>query len=170
MNGKEQAAITAGIISGLVAKLRARDDAQLTRELEELIEQNYAVGMPKQGFLFGGEFHTVLPVKSVKAEEKKLIHASLKKEAAAYCDRKVLLNKEMTRIANGLSLVLRPCTSWQDIRDALPDPLRNEIDETKNLRRLKAEAWPLQDSPLQLHQYQQTAELLLFYYTNRLIY
>ena len=170
MDGKAKALITAGIISNLVVKLRARDDQQLVRELEELIEQNYAMGMPKQGFLFGGEFHTNLPAKTIKADEKKLIHVSLKKEASYYCARKTLLNKEMVRIINGLSLVLRPCKSWQDIRDALPDPLRNELDETRSLRRLKVEAWPLQDKPLQLHQYQQTAELLLFYYTNRLIF
>lgn len=158
------------IIPALVASLRERDDKALNQELQELIEQNHALGSPKHGFLYGGAFRTQLPPRAQAGAEKKHIHASLLPAAKDYVARVNILDKEMLRITNGLSLVMRPCKDWQDVRDAVPDALKQVIPEMAHLSRLKEEAWALRDQPLLKHQYELTAELLLFYFTNRLLY
>lgn len=158
------------IIPALVASLRERDDRQLTLELQELIEANHALGRPKHGFLYGGAFRSMLPSRAQAGAEKKQIHPSLIPAAKDYVDRSAQINKDMVRITNGLSLVMRPCKDWQDVRDAVPDALKQVIPEMAHLSRLKEEAWALRDQPLLKHQYELTAELLLFYFTNRLLY
>ena len=158
------------IVPELVAKLRRKDDQVLDRDLAELIEQNHALGMPKSGFLYGGTFNTLLPVAQRTSAEKKFVHPSLVQAAKEHSKRCMLLNTEMLRITNGLSMVLRPCTDWQGVRDALPDALKDDIQEIRGLPRMREEAWALRDQPLQKHQYERTAELLLFYYANRMLY
>lgn len=158
------------IIPALVASLRERDDKVLNQELQELIEANHVLGKPRHGFLYGGIFHTMLPSRSQAGAEKRQVHASLISAAKAHAARCAILDKEMVRITNGLSLVMRPCKDWQDVRDAVPDALKKVIPEIAHLPRLKEEAWALRDQPVLKHQYELTAELLLFYFTNRLLY
>lgn len=170
MPGHARSHNSPAIIASLVASLRQRDDKFLDLELQELIEQNHALGSPKHGFLYGGAFRTQLPAKAQAGAEKKHIHSSLIPAAKEYVARVNILEKEMLRIANGLSMVLRPCNDWQDVRDAVPDAFKQVIPEIAHLPRLKEEAWALRDQPLLKHQYELTAELLLFYFTNRLLY
>lgn len=78
--------------------------------------------------------------------------------------------REHLRLRQGLAVLLSPCGSDQDIRDALPDVIVGFFPELNALPRFREEAWVFRDQPLKMHSHQQTVELLNFYACNQLIY
>jgi hypothetical protein len=138
--------------------------------LTELIEANHDAGGPSHGFLFGGQFHTFLEHRDRPTAEKKLLAIALHARGRDYLKDVAMTAKEKTRLTQGVSQLLQSCRSLQDIRDALPDVVVALFSELTQLTRTRPEAWPFEGKPFQMHSYKQTADLLSFYVSNRLLY
>lgn len=158
------------ILTVIFGKLFLRDAEILVQETKRLIAENTALGQHRHGFLFSGKFYTELPPKAQKSAVKQYVHPSLVSAAKQLHEHHRTVEKDALRIRHGLSLVLAPCRTFQDVRDALPDFLRGEISELSSLPRTRPEAWAIINSPLLFHQYQQTSNLLSFYFLNRILY
>jgi hypothetical protein len=157
-------------VNRIVGELFQRDKRRLNMHLEELIEANHQAGGPPHGFLFGGQFHTNLPLHQQRQAEKKLLAPALHVSGRAYMKDISQTNAEKGRLTQGLSILLAPCQGLQDIRDALPDVVVSLFPELSSLSRMREEGWPFRDKPLQMHAFKQTAEILGFYVANRLLY
>lgn len=153
----------------VVDALRQNEVSELVVELRDLIQGNYALGGMSYGFMFQGHFYTTMLKDHMRNAVKKPIHPELVSAANAYVERRTQLNKDMTRIGSGLSLLLRPCKDWQDVRDALPDAMKEEVNNLTGLPRTRPEAWTLKDQPLLLHQYELTSELIFMYIAKRFL-
>jgi hypothetical protein len=144
-------------------------ERMLLREKVDLIERNHALGNPANGFLLGGAYHTDLVGSQAKSAPKHQIHNTLKSEGMAYLASRTEIQNDAQRITQALSLLLGSCKSYQDVRDALPDMLRDTLTDTASLDRFKEPYWTLQNSALQLHQYHIAEPLMLQYYTHRIL-
>jgi hypothetical protein len=154
----------------IAEQLCSRDKRRLETAKEELILSNLRTGGPACGFLFGGTFHTNLPLTDQPAAEKKLLHPSLHQAGREYMADVAATGREHMRLRQGLGLLLNPCQGDQDIRDALPDVVVGFFPELNALSRLREEAWVFRDQPLKMHSHKLTQELLNFYACNQLLY
>ncbi len=155
-----------GLLSTLLFE---KDQRRLTESLQSLIEQNYALGNPREGFLLSGAFHSLLTPRQLFAAPKKILHTKLIHEGREYIEDVKRCAAERSRLEQGLSLLLQPCYSDQDIRDALPDTVVFLCPELSRYPRTREEGWTFENRPLQLHQHQEIKTLLEFYVANRIL-
>jgi hypothetical protein len=80
------------------------------------------------------------------------------------------LEQDMLRVKQGLAIVLRDCTTAQDVRDALPNSMAELLDQTKRLPRTRPEAYTLQNKPIQQQQYTTMRNLMEVYVMTRAMY
>jgi len=80
------------------------------------------------------------------------------------------MQADKERIRQALTLVLRDCRSFQDMRDALPNALKDFIPGSNRLERTRPEAYTLEDNPRAHAQYMKLREKIEFYIAARLLY
>ncbi len=158
------------LIRFLTDKLAAKDYTRLNGVLQNLIEENQALGGPNVGFLFHGEFHSNLPIRQRAAAPKQHIHASLMPAASQYVLEKRQLATDLKRIGHGLSIVLMPCKTTQDVRDALPDLVKDMVPDLKDLSRTRPEAFTIAGETFKMVDYKVTEDLIAFYVANQILY
>jgi len=158
------------LIDYIVTTLLKKDHARLDRILEGFLEQNHTLGGIKEGFLLEGKFHTLLPPRQQFAIEKRMLHPRLHGEVREYIAERRLIEVEGKTIQQGLSLLVKPCKTTQDLRDALPEDIVDLVPQFKSLSRQRPEAWCLEGSEFQKHQYSAVKDKLMFYITNQMLY
>lgn len=157
-------------IEHIIIVLLKKDHDRLDHILKGFIEENYSLGGIKEGFLLEGKFHTLLPPKQQFAVEKRMLHPRLHAEVREYLAECRLILTEAKTIQQGLSLLVKPCKSPQDLRDALPEDIVDLIPDLRRLTRQRPEAWCLEGSEFQKHQYSAVKDKLMFYITNQMLY
>jgi hypothetical protein len=157
-------------ISNIVLTLFYKDKVRLETQLTALIDENHAMGEPRHGFLFEGQFWTNLPKNQRKLAEKRLLHASLHDSAQRYFTELHQVEAEKERLTQGLHLLLRDCHTMQDVRDALPDLALMIVPEFARFKRQREEAWPLQNKPLHFQTSKMISDIFGFYATNQILY
>lgn len=158
------------VIPVLIDKVINKDKERLGEQLKNLIEANALLGNSPIGFLFGGNFHSLYDKTTQAKAVKRPLHPSLNEQGHDFLQEMRKLGNDIARLKSGLSLLLRPCENWQDVRDALPDVVRDELQEIRDLRRTRKEGWTLEAFPLQRMQFQTTIDLLTYHIANRLLY
>lgn len=156
--------------NGIMDCLLAKDHSKLRNMLEELIERNYALGGPKEGFLMEGQFLTALPPKQQFLAQKSMPHPSLHSEVREYLAECRILDSEAKVIQQGLSLLTSHCKTSQDLRDALPEDIVELSPNLRNMTRYRPEAWCLEGKEFHMHQYTLAKEKMMFYITNQMLY
>jgi hypothetical protein len=158
------------VIPQIMQAIQAKDLARLEKDLTSLVEANYRLGGTQHGFLFQGQFHSLLPFPKQKKVDKRPLHDDLIPAAKAYLKEKQVLVQETNRLKQGLHTLLRFCNTPQQTRDALPDMASAIIPDLSAYKRIQPEAWPILEKPMLLHDYEKTRDLIQFYVTNQLIY
>jgi hypothetical protein len=158
------------LIEYIITTLLKKDYTRLDLILEGFLEQNYMLGGIKEGFLLEGKFHTLLPSKQQFVIEKRMLHPRLHGEVREYLAERRLIEVEAKTIQQGLSLLVKPCKSTQDLRDALPEDIVDLVPQFRSMTRQRPEAWCLEGSEFQKHQYGTVKEKLMFYITNQMLY
>lgn len=157
--------------SGLLTDLLFEKDIKVLAEMQlSLQERNYALGNPKDGFLYAGRFHSTLEPRAQHKALKKQLHRELHDNGEAYITRSNRFTAERTRVFHGLQIFLKPCRSLQDVRDVLPDSVAMIRPEFAKVPRDKPTGWPFEGKPMAMHQYQDISALLEFYVVNRILY
>lgn len=154
----------------MVQQLVEPERRLLDEQLRGLIEQNYALGMPKEGFLYGGVFHSLIRVQDRAKATKKMLHKDLREEARHYMAAEKLFEQEKTRLHNGLTFMLSPCKNEQDMRDMLPDSMKLVLPQPiASLRRTRPPAWAFETEEMFLGQFKELENVIDYYISNRII-
>jgi hypothetical protein len=164
MNESIQAVISR-IVGGLVDAM----EKSLDQRKATLIEQNYALGGSILGFVFSGTIYADAANRKAASREVRPIHADLFEDAQILHQEILHFEKDRQLLTQGLNILLAPCTSWQDIRDALPDCAKGILEQTSKLTRTRKEAWTLERHPMQLHAYGATKRCITLFMAERML-
>jgi hypothetical protein len=161
------------VLEAIIKPMEEAEKRRLDRTLETLNQKNRELTKaPSDGFLYGGKFH--LPatntVTLAAVGHKSSLDPSLWEDAESFMSDQKTTKDDIQFIRQILFKLLGPCTSWQDIRDALPDFLVDTITETKNLPRLQKEAFTIQNDQRAIRQFEKLKEKLALYRAGRLMY
>ena len=147
------------------------DRVQLMNTKDRLIKENHAAGGRYAGFLFGGKFIRREGVKPNPKDLKSPLAMVLWPQGREYLENLKRFEADEARMKAGLSLILRSCQGWQDIRDTLPDTLAELLPpEVSSLPRTREELYTLEGNELHLNQCQSTLNLLASYKAARFLY
>jgi hypothetical protein len=126
------------------------------------------------GFLYGGEFYmpavpgTVVTLPTLA--QRKTLDQTLWDEMEAYVKDVRATSEDIQFVQQVLTRILANCTSFQDVRDTLPDFLFDVLPETRTLPRIQAEGFTLNDNIRAMKQFAQMKEKLAVYRMGRLMY
>lgn len=157
------------ILKDLMEKLGHADNKLIDRQVDELIQQNAQLTGNSNGFLLGGRFFTNLPKIDAMQAKKIPLHASLYEQGYTVLTQQNQLREDMTRLKQGLSVLLFDCYTLQDFVDALPDMAKHLLPKVDHLQRTRPEAYTLQDKPFSMNCYPATKELLEYYISTRIL-
>ncbi len=140
------------------------------RELTFIYENRKLSSNHSDGFYFSGKYYSDLVNSLVSKGTKGFLHISLVPQMQAYVKDKSMMEFEETRVRQCLVLVLQPCASSQDYRDALPNLLVEKVSSLRELPRTRPEGYTLENNPMQMKQYQKLREKIEYYNTLGLFY
>ena len=172
--GETPAVQTKPLIDHLVPKMLGPDRRRLAGMLTELNKKNRRLQDAKvDGFIHMGQWY--LPrTESVTIAHNSLpkttLHRSLYAEMDAYLAEEQALGGEIRQMSQMLFLLLDPCQNQQDIRDALPECLVNQITGLNDMPRQREAAWTIQDNPRAMRQYEKILPIMEVYSTAGLLY
>lgn len=158
------------LIPSLVRHLFQKDEKSLEVRLKNLIEENRMLGGPIEGFLYRGEFWTLVDKAQRLVAPKKVLDQRLHDAAKDLWQDRQYRIKESIRLTQGLQMLLRDCHNDQDVRDALPDCASLVLPQLAAYSRIRPPAWPFADKPLHMHNYEMILKIFTFYTTNQLLY
>lgn len=157
-------------VASLLSLLFDREEAGLTKREEALIQRNISLGGSTDGFRHLGFVYTQLTGYSRRLGKYGTLHRELLPEMGAIRSDREILIKDRDRIRQAMTLVLRDCRTFQDMRDALPNGVKELVPELSRLPRTRPEAFTLADNPRSYTQYMAIREKIEFYVATRLLY
>lgn len=160
----------ADVIDSITHELTYRERDQIKSSMDEVINENHAKGGHEHGFFFRGEQYMRTGfVKNKGAPSLPQLDPSLIDMAESYFKDQDKLSKDTLRIRHALALLIGKCIDPQEIRDALPDMMKDVHSDIAHLKRTRPEAWTLKKSPMKLHQYKIVEPTLQLYYAHRIL-
>lgn len=166
-----QAGQISKMINGLANQLFISEFKRIKKQELLIVTENRKLSDNKfDGFFYQGTFYTDLD-KSIahKGIKSGLSSSLVPKMEALVQDRKVV-EFDQARVKQALLLILKPCRTAQDIRDALPNQLAEMVDQFKGMRRERPEGFTVMDDPRKLQQYEMLREKIEFYSVTKLFY
>lgn len=157
------------VINRIMENIGIGDQKYISGLIEDLIEKNRPFTHSLDGFLYGGTFFSLLPPKQARLVEKFPLDRSLYPEGDELVAATKELKRDTIRLQQGLSLVLRDCSNFQDIRDALPNSARMVLPVLAQYERTRPVAYTLSEKPLLLDQYPETERLFQYYISSRML-
>ena len=158
-------------IKRIAAALFNSEERRLEKVREQLIRSNKELypTKPHDGFTFGGKVYD--PSNLVGGRRTRVsLHPRLHDDMNDYLKDYEQIWTDRHLISQILHVILKPCETVQDIRDALPNCLVDTLPELKHLHRTREEAFTVQHDARALRQFQRTLKRMEFYATARLMY
>jgi len=157
-------------ITDIMRFLFEKEDKDLTKREMAIVTRHTQLGGSPDGFRYLGSIYSALAGATRQRGRYDRLSPTLVPEMdGIHTDRKIL-EVDCSRIKQALVLVLVGVSSFQDMRDALPNCLQDSIPECKGLARTRDEAYTLLDNRRAYSQYMQLREKIEFYVATRLIY
>jgi len=157
-------------INPLIESLTAPVEKHIENLKKDLIEQNQRLGGPEDGFLFRGTFWTTIPKNMQYLAEKRMLHSSLHDDGTHLFERTEQLKKDRLYMIQALGILLRKCSTNQEIRDALPDVVMNYLpSEIASLDRKMSAGWPMKGT-LASREFEKLDKTLTTYVASKLLY
>lgn len=154
------------MIAGFLNKERVRQRATL----EALVSANHAAGGNPYGYYFQGKRFSLLATRFLVGQPINIVEPSLRQQAEDFDLAATKLEHDAQKLMNGLTVVLSRCSSFQDVRDVLPEPLVQIFPQLSCLPRIQDEGWVLLERPVLRTQYEKTIAIALYYQVNNLIF
>ena len=158
------------LIDAIVGTLVSKEASHQEGVLKALIRENAELGGSYHGFMFQGKFQTLLSRNKHNRAIKKAPEPSMYPAITAYMAEQKYINQETQAIKQGISLLLWPCKTDQDCRDALPEDIVRLMPTMRMLTRERPEAWSIEDKPLHKFQYESTKIKILYFLTTEMSY
>lgn len=157
-------------VNTLLKALFEREDIFLARQEKSMIQKHVESGGSTDGFRHMGILYSPLEGTARSMGNYQCLHVSLIPEMDKIRAEKATIEADKERVRQALTLVLRQCKTYQDMRDALPNAMRDFLPGIQKLDRTRPEAWTLIDTPVVYKQYQKLREKIDFYTAARLLY
>jgi len=157
-------------ISAIMKALFEKEQAYLSKQGVDLITRNSELGGTPDGFRFAGVIHTQLVGAARGRGNYGPLDDALVPEMFNIKSQKETMEFEMVRIKQALSLVLRDCQTPQDVRDALPNSLKNLIPGCAGLERTRPEAFTIVSDEKTYSQYMNLREKIEYYVASMLLH
>lgn len=156
-------------IDYLTNELTYREADDFNRNLTSIMEENHALGGKEHGFISGGETFIKTGYQNDRTDPVGPLHPSLNGKGRLHIKALKDLHRDTIRIKQGLALLIGHCVTHQEMRDALPEVMRDVHPSFSGLKRTRPEAWTLSKTPMKLHQYKIVEPTILLYYTHRIL-
>ena len=157
-------------VDALLKALSDREVASFEKRKRAFVNRNMALGGSSDGFRYMGLVYTDLEPQMRKMGKYDRLHPSLAPELEAILAEEKTFKFDMERIKQAFALVLRDCRSFQDMRDALPNCMKDLIPEIARLERTRPEAFTLAENERSYKQYMKLREKIEFYVASRLLF
>lgn len=138
--------------------------------LQDLLRKNSALGGHPNGYYHAGQLFALVAPKFLRGSMIGPIHPTLQDSADHLMFLRDRLQADNKRLTQSLTVILSRCQSTQDIRDAFPEALVEEVSDLRSLSRTRPEGFLLEANPLLHDQYQKAIDIALDYKAKRLIY
>lgn len=122
-----------------------------------------------EGFSVNGEFYRVEGAPITKGAKLPALHESLHDKFQAIMQAEIKIEDDKGRIRMFLTNLLRPCETWLDVCDALPDCAHDLIDGAEKHTRKREAGYTMMDTPMYKRSYENNVELLEYYSVARLL-
>jgi hypothetical protein len=157
-------------ITAIMRFLFDREEQHLAQRELSVLDKHRATGGSKDGFRYMGVIYSDLRGAYRRHGTFDRLHESLAPEMGAIKTAQKILENDKGRIKQALFLVLKDAGSYQDMRDALPNCLKDLVPHCKGLERTREEAYTLRDNPRAFSQYMVLRDKIEFYVAARLLY
>ncbi len=147
------------------------EDRRLENSVSRLLREHNKVSRRMDtGFLFNGIYFQP-PGQVTPAAQKQPLAYELQGEGLAFLKDKATVDLDRQLIQQSLLHLLMPCATPQDIRDALPECLRDTLtQDINNLPRTRPEAYTLEPGSRPHRQYEEILPKIEFFSAARLLY
>lgn len=157
-------------VTSLLNVLFEREEANLVKREQAIVAKNTQLGGSSDGFRHHGLIYTGLAGGMRSRGNYTRLNPELVPEMSALLTDRKIIEADKERIRQALSLVLRDCENLQDVRDALPNGVREFIPGCERLERTRPEAFTLAVNKRSYTQYMALREKIEFYVATRLLY
>jgi hypothetical protein len=160
-------------INIILTKLFAAEERRLSGIISRLNTKNKQFRETKvDGFIHAGLYYVPKDAISIRGprQTKTALHLSLIGEMESFLGEANRVKSERKLISQALFNLLSPCTSLQDVRNALPECLVSCVPDISKLNRTDIEAYTIQDKPRELRQYKTALLQIEVYVATQLLY
>jgi hypothetical protein len=154
----------------LLRALFEREEVFLQKRERSMIDQYTQAGGNPDGFRHLGVIYSLLQGGDKARGTYGCLPVGMIPEMDQVLAEKATMAADKERIRQALTLVMRDCKTFQDMRDALPNALKEFIPGAQRLERTRPEGYTLQDNPRAYSQYMKLREKIEFYIATRLLY
>lgn len=159
------------IVTLVTTALFKHEFDNLTKREANLISRHFSMGGSSDGFRYMGLTYTELQGQSRSRGRYDLLKKELVADMDALIEDRQTVENDLQWVRQTLVLVLKGCRSDQDIRDALPNSLKDMLpSHISRLERTRPEAWTLAENERSYKQYMKLREKIEFYTATRLLY
>jgi hypothetical protein len=160
------------LIAPLVDELLQHQATRLRDFLAEILNDNalLTTGVSEGAYFKGARF--VHPnARRLGTMPLPALDPSLEPSMQRYVDELAVLRKDRDQLSQRLAVVLTPCSSSQDIRDALPESFVELVKDFQGMPRTRPEGWVLDGRPEGIkRQFQEAVAIALRHQTIRLLF
>jgi hypothetical protein len=154
----------------LLKALFEREEIFLRKREVSMIDKYVTGGGKPDGFRHLGIIYSLLQAGDKARGTYGCLPVEMIPEMDQILAEQAILAADKERIRQALTLVLRDCKTFQDMRDVLPNALREYIPGAQKLDRTRPEAFTLRENPRAYSQYMKLREKIEFYVATRLLY
>lgn len=176
------------LIDAILSTLLTNEENRLTRWLDEIVQSNSeAYHEIRHGFLYEGDAYRPSDFVGAKAIQMRMpfgrikqvlpqtvplriIHPDLEPTIQAYRKDRAMIDDDRQLMSQTLFRLIDPCSTQQDIRDALPDCLTDTLGSAAKLPRRNEPAFTIADDPRAMKQYLKALPKLQSYSAARLLF
>jgi hypothetical protein len=159
------------IIRGITSALFLPEDRRIQGWIDQIAQKNKEVIDVKDplGFWYDGQYFRPSWIGQGKYA-KATLSESLHTEMDALVKDKKSIQDDKQYISQVLFSLIEPCSTYQDIRDTLPECLLDSVGNLSSLSRTKEAAFTIQNDERALRQYREILPKIEAYCAARLIY
>ena len=162
------------LVTDMINQIFVGEARRLSRLEASLVEENSRLGSQADWFQFQGRVYSKGPATHRIAGQSPRLDPKLYAAASEHAKDLAQIETDKRWVQQALVLLLRDCTSLQDLVDALPNSLHATLaavrEGAKGLKRSREEAWSLRDNPRAMAQYEKLREKMEFYNISNLVY
>lgn len=159
-------------VKRVVDTLVIQEEYRMDRVLQDIVKANMELQpeTPHHGFAYNGGFYDLEDLPRIGKRIRVMLHSDLWPRMEEYLKTTAQITGDRRLISQMLAPLLQPCYVMQDVRDALPNCLTDQLEELKTLPRTRDEGYTLAGNPKLLAQFEKLKDRIHFYIALRLMF